>query len=80
MNRGLKASDRAAICRYLILGWKPEAIAAEVQVSKRRVERIQHNLIGHGSVRKPRFRALGRPHKLSKADEDALFQYLLVEG
>ena len=34
----------------------------------------------YGSVRKPHYRILGRTKKLSKADEEALFEYLLHEG
>jgi len=34
----------------------------------------------YGSVRKPHYRTLGRAKKLSKADEEALFEYLLHEG
>lgn len=80
LNRGLNTTQRSAICRYLLLGWNYKAIAEEVGVSLRSVERYQHNLIHYGSVRKPRFRTLGRAHKLSKADEEALLEYLLKEG
>jgi hypothetical protein len=34
----------------------------------------------YGSVRKPHYRTLGRAKKLSKVDEEALFEYLLYEG
>ena len=33
----------------------------------------------YGSVRKPHYHTLGRAKKLSKADEEALFEYLLHE-
>ena len=34
----------------------------------------------HGSAKAPRYRKLGRAWKLTKADEDTLFEYLLSEG
>lgn len=63
-----------------MLGWDISDIAAECQVSDRTVFRIQANLFRYGSIRPPRFRKLGRDRKLSSADEEALFQYLLGSG
>jgi hypothetical protein len=60
--------------------WKCKAIATECGISSRSVCRIQENLMRYGSVRKPHYRTLGRARKLSKADEEALFEYLLHEG
>lgn len=62
------------------MGWKPEVVAAECNISARTVYTIQSNLIRYGSVRKPYFRKLGRARLLSEADEDALFEYLLAQG
>src|SRR6266446_6135802 len=59
---------------------KCNAIATECGISSRSVYRIQENLMLYGSVRKPHYRTLGRAKKLSKADEEALFEYLLHEG
>jgi transposase len=59
---------------------KPPAVAAEIQVSPRTVYRVQENLIRYGSPKKPGFRKLGRAMKLSKADEEALLEYLLQQG
>src|SRR6267378_7708895 len=70
----------STVTRYLLLGWKCKAIATECGISSRSVYRIQENLMRYGSVRKPHCRTLGRAKKLSKADEEALFEYLLHEG
>ncbi|KAL3463432.1 hypothetical protein BJX64DRAFT_257293 [Aspergillus heterothallicus] len=72
LTRGHQPSQRASICRYLLLGWSHTEASKEVRASKRSVERAQHNLLLYGSVRKPRYCKLGRAKKLSQADEDAL--------
>jgi transposase len=79
-KHGIPPSKRADILRLLLLGWKPAAIANECGVSEGTVYRIQRNLLLYGSVRKPGFRQLGRPLKLTEADEDALFEWLLHEN
>ena len=49
-------------------------------MSQQTVYTVENNLMGYGSVRKPLYRKLGRARKLSKADETALFEYLMAEG
>lgn len=80
LTRGLSPVKRAQILRYLLLGWRPDNIASECHVAVRTVYNIQNNLMRYGSVCRPHYRQLGRAHKLSDADEEALFQYLLSEG
>lgn len=63
-----------------MLGWSEAKIAEECRVHSSTVYRIRNNLVSYGSVRKPYYRQLGRARKLSKADEDALFEWLLYEG
>lgn len=79
-RHALSNEQCSAVMRYLLLGWKCEAIATECGISSRSVRRIQENVIRYGSVRKPQHRTLGRARKLSKYDEEALFEYLLHEG
>ena len=66
--------------RYLLLAWDVKNIAEQCNVSLQTVYTVENNLIRYGSVRKPLYRKLGHARKLSKADETALFQYLMVEG
>lgn len=73
-------ADRCTIVRYLMLGWSEAKIAEECRVHLSTVYRIRSNLVTYGSVRKPYYRQLGRARKLSKADEDALFEWLLSEA
>lgn len=63
-----------------MLGWEIADVAKECQVSECTIFRIQANLLRYGSVRKPQYRKLGRARKLSLADEDTLFEYLLGNG
>ncbi|KAL4878020.1 hypothetical protein BJY04DRAFT_221592 [Aspergillus karnatakaensis] len=79
-NRGLGASRNALICRYLLQGWTTKAIAAEVGVCTQTVVRLRDNLMKHGSVKAPRFKKLGRPRRLTRADEDALFEWLKADA
>ena len=66
--------------RYLLLGWDIKNIAEQCNVSQQTVYTVENNLMRYGSVHKPLYRKLGRARKLSKADETALFEYLMVEG
>ena len=77
---GLSLDQRADIVRLLQLGWKIKDIARECGTSQTTAYKIEVNLARYGSARKPYFRRLGRARKLSKADEDALFEYLLSQG
>jgi hypothetical protein len=76
-RHSLSNAQCSTVTRYLLLGWKCKAIATECGISSRSVYRIQENLMRYGSAH---YRALWRAKKLSKADEEALFEYLLHEG
>lgn len=67
-------------CDTCFLAGSARLLQLNVGISSRSVHRIQENLMRYGSVRKPHYRTLGRAKKLSKADEEALFEYLLHEG
>jgi hypothetical protein len=63
--------------RYLLLGWDVKNIGEQCNVSQQTVYTVElNNLMRYGSV----YRKLGRARKLSKADETALFEYLMAEG
>ena len=78
--RGIPPAKRAQILRYLLLAWRPDAIAEECHVSSSTVYNIERNLMLYGSTAKPRYRQLRRSPKLSEADKQALFECLLREG
>ncbi|EED17223.1 conserved hypothetical protein [Talaromyces stipitatus ATCC 10500] len=79
-SNALSGDKISQIGRYLRLGWKCEAIASACNVSRATIFRYQSNLLRYGSLRKPAYRSLGRARKLSQADEDAVFEYLLHES
>jgi Homeodomain-like domain len=79
-RRGLSSSICSQVLRYLLLGWRPEDIVDECGVSRRTVYNMQANLARYGSPAKPRYRLLGRPSKLTIADQKALLNWLLHEG
>jgi transposase len=72
----LDAFQRAKAVRYLLLGWRPDAIASEIRCHLVTVYRMERNLYIWGSATKPRIRTIGQPRKLTPADEEALFSYL----
>lgn len=72
----LPASVRSKIIRYLLLHWRPDAIAAEVHCGVSTVYVIQENLFIYGSPSRPRLRQTGAPRKVSKAAEDDLICWL----
>ena len=78
--RGISADKCAQMLRYLLLGWDIKNIAEQCNVSQQTVYTVENNLMRYGSVRKPLYHKLGRARKLSKADETALFEYLMAEG
>ena len=80
IHRGLPASTRARLLRYLLLAWHPSAIADECGVSLSTIYQVEQNLIRYGGVGRPLYRKLGRPSKLTEADAKALLQWLLHEG
>jgi hypothetical protein len=65
---------------FLLIRWKVEAIAKECSISARIVYSIQSNLLRYRSIRKLYFQTLNHSRRLSKADEEALFEYLLSQG
>jgi transposase len=77
--RGLPLSTKTRVLRFLLLGWSPHAIAAECRIHLRTVYKLSTSLLLYGSIRQPRLRTLGRPRKLTVADEEALLE-LLTEG
>lgn len=79
-SNALSGDKISQIGRYLRLGWKCEAIASACNVSRATIFRYQSNLLRYGSLRKPAYQSLGRARKLSQADEDAVFEYLLHES
>ena len=79
-SRGIGPEKTSSITKLLLLGREPLSVAKEAQVSRATVYRLQRNILVHGSARTSGFRSLGRARKLSKADEAALFEYLLSEG
>ena len=68
---------RAKAVRYLLLGWKPDAVAREVHCHRATIYRIEASLYTWGSAIKPHFRLKGQPRKLPPANEEALIQYLV---
>jgi transposase len=78
--RGLSRLLRIRILRFLLLGWPAYTIAAECRVHPATVYRMARNLLQYGSMRAPAIRKLGRPRRLTTADEDAVLEMLLLEG
>jgi transposase len=76
----LPPAKLAEYTRLLLLGWKPNAIAQTLKISRTKAYKFEENLLRYGSLRAPRSAKQGRPCKLTKADEKALFEYLLSEG
>ena len=72
----LDPASRAKVVRYLLLGWRPDAIAKEVHCHPVTIYRIEHCLWIRGSVKKPHCHAIGHPRSLTLANEDTLLQYL----
>jgi transposase len=73
--------DKMAQCvRFLMLGWRPEAISKEIFIPVRTIRYWESNLLRYGSSLPPRNRTFGRPRKLTRADEDALFNILAIDG
>lgn len=73
-------SQRLEIVRHLLLGWPAAEIAKRVRVSPTTVYKTHQNLVRYGAAVKPRLAKSGRPLKLSQADEDRVFQWMLEEG
>ena len=78
--RGLSQSLRRRFIRFMLLGWSPHDIAAECRVHIATAYRYIRNLRLYGSPRGLAVCKLGRPRKLTRADEEALLELLLMEG
>ena len=75
--RGLSRPLRVRILRFLLLKWSAYDIAAECRVHPVTVYRMARNLLQYGGIRAPAVRKLGRPRRLTTADEDAVLELLL---
>ena len=78
--RGLSRPLRVQVLRFLLLKWSPHDIAAECRVHPATVYRMARNLLQYGGIRAPAVRKLGRPRRLTTADEDAVLELLLSDG
>jgi len=67
---------RSRIVRYLLLHWRPKAIADEVHCGVRTVYEIQENMFIYGSPFKHRRRVAGGPRKVHRAAEESLTTYI----
>lgn len=78
--RGLSTELRIHLHRFLLLGMSFYDIAEKLRVSPRTVHRHLRNLFWFGSTRRPALRKLGRPRKLTLADENAVLDLFFLEG
>ena len=76
MGAPIPTTMRSKIVRYLLLHWRPDAIAAEVHCGLTTVYAIQSNLFIYGSPCRPSIRQKGAPRRVSKAMEDDLIRWL----
>jgi hypothetical protein len=72
--RGLSRPLRIRILRFLLLGWPAHDIAAECCVHLVTVYRMARNLLQYSGIRALAVRKLGRPRRLTTADEDAVLE------
>ena|SRR6186713_3085796 len=79
-NRGFSRPVRCRILRLLLLGWSAQDIAEDCRISLRSAYMQANNLLRYGSMRRPALRKLGRPRKLTAADESAVLEHLLRQG
>jgi transposase len=79
-NRGLTRAQRCCILRLLLLGWSPHAIAEDCRISLSAAYFQLNRLLRYGSFGAPALRKLGRPRKLTTADEDEVLELLLRLG
>ena len=78
--RGLPLSTKSRVLHFLLLGWSPHDIAVECRIHLQIVYKLTTSLLLYSSLQWPKLRALGRPRKLTVADEEALLELLLTEG
>ena len=65
-THGHPQSTIAAVVRYLMLGWRPDAIVKETLVPLSTIYEWQRNLMRYGSAAKPHTFVINRPKKLSR--------------
>ena len=68
---------RADMVRLLELGWRPDAIAEQLHVSRTTVYNTENYLIRYGQPIRPYVRKTGRLVALTRADREALLELLL---
>jgi len=78
-HRGLSASMRAQILRYLLLGWRAKDIVDECIVSCPTVYNMQVKIVRYGFTTKSWYWLLGCSSKLTVADWKALLNWLLLK-
>ncbi|KAF2183809.1 hypothetical protein K469DRAFT_710172 [Zopfia rhizophila CBS 207.26] len=71
------AHKRSQVYHLLMLGTPFKEIEQRAGVSYSMVYNVHRNLITYGSIHKPKFQALGRRSKFTRADRDALFDELI---
>ena len=79
-THGHPPSTIATAVRYLMLGWRPDAIARETFVDLSTIYEWENNLMQYGSVTKPHMFIRSRSSKLSRQNEMALLEWLLQES
>jgi transposase len=73
-------THRADMVRLLELGWRPDAVAEQLHVSRATVYNTERNLTRYGQPIRPHVRKAGRPAALTKADREALLKLLLYNS
>jgi transposase len=68
------------IHRFIELGWKPQAIADREGCSLSMIYKMEQTILTYGTLRKPIQGKLGRPLKVSREDEEALFDEMVRSG
>lgn len=67
---------RSRIVRFLLMHWRPEDIAREVNCHKRTVQKIQENMLLYGSLFIPHRRKMGRPRRTTLGQEQSLIRFI----
>ena len=76
MGAPIPTSMRSKIVRYLLLHWRPDAIAAEVHCCVTTVYAVQSNLFIYGSSCRLNIRQKDAPRRISKAMKNDLIRWL----
>lgn len=74
-GKHLDELTKLKIVRYVLLGWKPEAIAEEIGCSNQSVRRIEKNWVLYSQTSKTPVNQ-GRPCKIPKEAVDDLFAWI----